>query len=805
MLSQEEKEWINQHRSVGGRVKRDFTIKTDVSGDFDPEKLRSVFFKSIPVVAVILMLSGVAAWLYLRYTPPLYESSSLLKLDVKKESNIFGFGGFDAYGDPGANLAGELELIQSNVIYDQVIKKPELRVSYFYQGKILSEEKYKSSPFDIQITDLSNNLFDKNISLKLAADSSFVLSYPSPEGKELSLKGKSGDHIETQELKARLTVTNHFKDGQVPGTFYFRVNSNSALLNYLASSLQAIVINPNARTIRVSFHDFNRFKAKDIVDAIDSVYLLETVNSKNLAADQTIEFLNYQLSITDDSLMIAEERIEKFIRENKQVKSERGLENTIDQISSLESEKFALRTDLQSLDTFKKSLASNEPGVDFIPDISYVSNSSLQKFIEEYNQQKSKYSRISVSRKENTMAMQNIKRRMESLEKNLVRLIDKEIQSFQRKINSIDQRVAQYEQELRNLPQKEAEYTRLKRHSDLYEKFYLLMMDRKAQYGINKSGTIPDFRVLSQAAIPDYPVSPRRGLVYGGAMAGGFALSLMFLVISYLLSNKITSQNEVERLISAPVLGSVPQYVKGKMEFSKLVIGENPKSQISEAFRSIRTNMDFIIQKKSGKLISVTSTISGEGKTFVAVNLGGIIALTDQKVVILDLDLRKPKLHLAFETPNDSGMSNLLIGKAKLDSCIHKSPIKGLDFITAGPIPPNPAELMLNENFDKILKDLSKQYDVVIVDTPPVGIVADAVMLMKKADLPIYVLRSGFSKKEFCKNINRIKQTFALDHLTVVLNASGPIRRYGYGNSRSFGYGYYEDEKKSFLQKFFGS
>jgi tyrosine-protein kinase Etk/Wzc len=189
----------------------------------------------------------------------------------------------------------------------------------------------------------------------------------------------------------------------------------------------------------------------------------------------------------------------------------------------------------------------------------------------------------------------------------------------------------------------------------------------------------------------------------------------------------------------------------------------------------------------------------------VAVNLGGIIALTDQKVILLDLDLRKPKLHLAFEKPNENGMSSLLIGKSKVDQCINKSSIKGLDFITAGPIPPNPAELMLNENLDIILKELGKQYDVIIVDTPPVGIVADAVMLMKKADLPIYVLRAGFSKKEFCRNINRIRQTFSLGHLSVVLNASGNIRQYGYGGGGNYGYGYYEDDRKGFLKEWFKS
>jgi capsular exopolysaccharide synthesis family protein len=380
-------------------------------------------------------------------------------------------------------------------------------------------------------------------------------------------------------------------------------------------------------------------------------------------------------------------------------------------------------------------------------------------------------------------------------------MLAEEIARLKSQLVKEKRRLAQLEMELGNIPQKEAEYVRLRRHSDLYEKFYLLMMDRKAQYGINKAGTIPEFRVLSAASASSVPVYPRKLVIYGGAMGSGILVSIVFVVLVYLISNTVTGQGEAEKLLMVPVLGSIPKYTKRRLDNSQLVIHENPKSQISEAFRSVRTNMEFIVPKKSGKIVTITSTLSGEGKTFTAVNLGGIIAMAGQKVVVLDLDMRKPKLHLGFSTLNEDGMSTLLIGRAKLKECIKHSIVEGLDFITAGPIPPNPAELMMSDQLDKLLKDLAKAYDVVVIDTPPIGIVADAVLLMRKADIPIYVLRADFSKRIFCKNINRIKTTFQLANLCVILNSTSKGAKYGYGNVVSYGYGYYDEEQRSAMRR----
>jgi len=258
------------------------------------------------------------------------------------------------------------------------------------------------------------------------------------------------------------------------------------------------------------------------------------------------------------------------------------------------------------------------------------------------------------------------------------------------------------------------------------------------------------------------------------------------------LHNKISSLQELESLSKAPILGVVPFYSGEKMKVSKLVIDKNPRSAISESLRSIRTNMEFMNAKREKSVLSVTSTVSGEGKTFVSVNLGAIIALSKQRVVIVDMDMRKPKIHLAFSHENSHmGISTILIGRHTVEECVKKTNIPGLDYIPSGPTPPNPSELILNDELDELLEKLKQYYDVIILDTPPVGLVTDGILVMRKSDLPIYVVRADFSKKVFLKNINKLYTVNKFKNLALVLNSISHRQGYGYG----YGYGnqYYEE------------
>jgi capsular exopolysaccharide synthesis family protein len=273
------------------------------------------------------------------------------------------------------------------------------------------------------------------------------------------------------------------------------------------------------------------------------------------------------------------------------------------------------------------------------------------------------------------------------------------------------------------------------------------------------------------------------------------ALILSFLLLAgmFLLENKVLNQKEIERLVDVPLLGVVPTFKNNEMKFSKIQIFDFPTSRISESFRDIRSKLDFFGDSNSS-LITISSTISGEGKTFITLNLSGIVALSDKRVIVLDCDMRKPKLHMGFGVDNQKGVSDLLIGRATLGSCILKSSIKNLDFITAGSIPPNPSELILSKKFDQLLEELRSEYDVIIFDTPPIGLVTDGIHIMNKSDVQIYVARAEYTTLSMIKDIQQIKDTRGFSNFSIVLN-DVPYSEYSYGYS-GYSYGYYDDENK---------
>ena len=318
-------------------------------------------------------------------------------------------------------------------------------------------------------------------------------------------------------------------------------------------------------------------------------------------------------------------------------------------------------------------------------------------------------------------------------------------------------------------------------------------MQLKADFQVAQAGTVTDFVILSAAVLPNSPVSPNKLIVYGLGLVSGVFFSLMFVGVRYALHNKITSQTELERITSLPILGVVPEYLKEKLNISKLIIDANPKSPVSESLRTIRTNMEFLKVAKKQKILSVTSTVSGEGKTFLAINLGGIISLSKQKVLLVDMDMRRPKIHLAFGNEDmQKGLSTILINKHSLKECLLHTSMENLDYLPAGPTPPNPSELIMDNQIDSLFEAMKEEYDTIILDTPPVGLVTDGILAMKKADIPIYVIRANYSRKEFINTLNRLAKTNRFNNLSIVLNSVQITTKHGYGYGYGYGNGYYE-------------
>ncbi len=758
--------------------------------EIDLDKLWTVFRSSLVWILAIILISNSGSYLFLRWTKPLYESQSELKLDVKSEASILNLNTYSEAQNLN-NISGEIELIQSRLFFNQVIESFDIKVGYYVQGNILIDERYKQSPFIVDYEIKNPQAFDQKFFVEFVDEFSFQLSY-TLGGFEVNERYNFGETIETEDFVFLVRKRRGIEDSSDGINYYFIVHSDEALLDYLGSNLRVEPLNLPANIIRISFTDYNPFKARDLVNVIDSLYLDYTRQEKNKANKQKIDFLDEQLSVTEDKLKEYESYFENFTIENKTANLDNDLKETIRQINLLDSQRFQLRNRKLLLSELVKDIVNEE--ITFVP-LAFRSTISTQLSAEldKLNQMLAEKEILLATQKENTFAVQRKLQEIDRLRSTVAAQLTAVVNQIDADLSGLAARKSTLEQSFVQLPSKSNDFTKTKRYYDLYEEFYLSLMQNKAEFQIAQAGTTTDFKILSAATLPKSPIYPQQALIYGIGATFGLLISLLFVTGRYVLHNKVTSSKEIERYSKISLMGSIPFYSGEKMPITKLLVDRKPKSAVSEAMRAIRTNIEFLVIGQKNKVISVTSTVSGEGKTFVSVNLGGIIAMSNSKVVILDLDMRKPRIHVAFSgEEQNKGVSTILIKKNNIQECIQKTSIPNLDYIPAGPTPPNPSELLLEPAFDELLEELKTKYDIVLLDTPPVGLVTDAILAMKKADLAIYVLRSDYSRISYLETANRLASVNKFSNLALVLNSLRSANAgYGYG----YGYGYYEEDK----------
>jgi capsular exopolysaccharide synthesis family protein len=750
---------------------------TDNLEGLDLDKLRKIFLRSLPVVALILIVAASVSTIAIRYTKPLYQSSSVIQIDVISEAKVLGFRSFD---DDINNIAREIEIIKSRLFLNKVAEALDFDISYFQYGDILYEERYNTTPFQIAPISVSSFLQNRSIDLEILNEESYELKY-ALGGNEIVNTYNFDDTVKTPELMMVAHLSSVY-DKTIDNRYFFTVNTNESIVNYINENLTVEPLDFKAKTITVSFKDYNRQKAKDIVHAVDTLYLYYTQLEKNKATKQKIDFLNEQLSQTEDKLTELESYFENFTIDNKTTNLDANLAKTIVMLEELDSQRFVLQRQLEAFNSmYDQIVAENE--FDLNPtDAAYFSNNMKQE-LERLNTLYQDKAVLLSSYNENTLAYQKKIQEINFLKERVLQYIESSREKLYKSLDALTENREKLESEFVELPSKRTEYTKTQRYYGLYEEFYLSLMKNKAEFELAQAGTVTDYRILSSASSPSQPISPNKIVYYGIGLMAGLILSFLYIGSRYLLHNKITSQQELERASSAFVLGSVPYHPlmeKGKTGF---IINQQLKSAISEAFRSIRTNLEFLNGQHEKTVISVTSTVSGEGKTFIATNLGGIISLLKNKVVVIDLDMRKPRFHEVFEyTDQSKGLSTILIKKHTIEDCTQQTELPNLDFIPAGPIPPNPSELVLGDTFHDFILELKQKYDVIIIDTPPVGLVTDGIHALKISSIPIYVFRADFSKRSYLKNVNRIVKVHKLSNLSLILNSTkeSMVRNYGY-------------------------
>jgi capsular exopolysaccharide synthesis family protein len=514
------------------------------------------------------------------------------------------------------------------------------------------------------------------------------------------------------------------------------------------------------------------------------VYLTYSNELKNLTNRQKISWLNNELQQLEKRLEDYESYFENFTLQNKSTNLDAELSKTISSLYAIDSQRFQVSRKLAEASSLQDHLQENNFYVSIgqrtlLPPVLVAATDELMKMTQERN-------RLGLSYNENTLAYRQKEKQYEDLKAAVFTQLADYKKELQNTLADLGKRKEKLERDFAAMPDKSTQFSKNQRFYKLYEEFYLSMMQSRAEFEIAQAGSVPDFKILSSATLPTKPISPVRIMIYGIGFSAGFIISVFFLGVLYLVNDKITSLQEIERATNTPILAVIPE--SRHTTRTPFHVFDNPKSMVSEAIRTLRTNLDFFSANGQTKIIAISSTIAGEGKSFLALNLGGVIAMSRKKAILLDLDMRKAKRATPFQTTNHQmGVSTVLIGKYNLEECIVPTGLENFDYIPAGPQPPNPSELLMNHQFDNILEHLKTRYDFIIIDTPPIGLVTDGIMAMKKADVSIYVVRANYSKKDFLNNLIRVKNIHKLGNMSIAFNAMPT-------SQKMYGYGYYEDQ-----------
>jgi capsular exopolysaccharide synthesis family protein len=756
-----------------------FSEKPVTSEGIDLEKLRAVFIKNKWWIILIFLSCSIAGYLTTRWTKDLYESESELKLDVKRDASELGIDKLTQ--DPNIDIvSGEIEQIKSKLFFTQILDSLNLFVSYFSEGNVLFDEMYKRSPFHVEIISVARKNQDVPLYLFPLTETSFQLRQ-GLQGKMIS--GKYGTPLGDPDLNIIIYNSGHINESE-SNDYYFVINSRENLTSYLSKNISVEPLNFNANTIRISFKDNNALKARDIVNKVDSLYIYYSNEQKNLANKQKIEWLNRELDQVDKRMEAFENYFEAFTLQNKSSDLSQDMRKTINQINRLDSQRYSLNKKIIELNRLIENIVndkkvSTSAQYAFLPEF-------LNKKLEAYTLAAQERDRLSLAYNENTLAFRQKEKEVSSIKDQLFGQLSQLKENWLKTLTETVEQKLKLEKEFTSMPDKNTKYLKNQRFYNLFTEFYLSMMQSKAQFEIAQAGTTPDFKILSSATLPDSPISPKKAVILAIGIVAGIVINFFFIGIVYLINDKVTSVKEIESAMDLPVLGVIPS---SRLPMATTIhVNDNPKSMVSESIRSLRTNLDFFTSGGNKKIITISSSVSGEGKSFLAMNLGGVLAMSNKKVALVDLDMRKTKKESpGIGEQNGKGLSTILIKKNSWRECLQKTSIPNLDFIPSGPHPPNPSELLLNDEFSNLINDLQKEYDFVLIDTPPVGLVTDGIMAMRKSDLSIYVVRANYSKKEFLKNIERIVAVNKLTNVAIVLNALSH-------SGKAYGYGYYEDK-----------
>lgn len=733
-----------------------------------------------------LILAGVGAFLYLRYTPRIYEAKSTLLIKdagyngTSEQDLLLGeLGGVIAMS---GNLENEMEIIRSRTLMRQVVDELDIDCEFYLEGRIQTQEVYKKLvPIVIDTVDIERPYFGKQFVVSILDTQSFEFRYQ--EDKSIYAFGIP---FRNEYGYFRISYDTSLSTNEKEFILVFQ-DSEQVARRY-SSSIKINKIGQYSSVLQLSLQDQISSKAVDIINKLIEVYEQASINDKNTVAKNTLDFIDERLNFLVEELSDVEKDVEYFKSQNA-ITSEASanVEIKLKDISVTEEKILDIGIQLSVMNMTLAYLNKDKEQFKLIP--SNLGNEALgiNAMIEEYNRKILERSSLLKSATVGNPNVILIEDYLNKMQTNLINSIEKKKRELE--INYEELKILQtaLQGEIRSVPRKERQLLEIQRQQSIKQNLYLYLLQKREETALAEAITTPSSRIIDTAESSNAPIKPQKNIIYLLSIIIGISIPAIVTIVLEFFNNKIRSEEDILKYTNTPVLGRIAS----DTDESKIVIGPDKRSAQAEMFRLLRTNLKFVSPDNKPPVTLVTSSISGEGKTFIALNLAYSMALTGKKTIILGMDLRKPKLgqYLAGEEKIRTGLTNYIVGSATLEEIIQSSTLNSyLHYIPAGPIPPNPAELLMNDKVEQLFVYLKAHYDQIVIDTPPAGLVADSLLLAPYVTTTLYVVRHAYTPKSMLRVIDDIRQSEKLKNPYIVLNGVKSGKRYGYG------YGYYSSE-----------
>ena len=765
----------------------------------------------------------ITAWVYLHMSTPVYNISATVLIKDDKKGGGAGMStelenlGLDGLISSSQNIDNEIEVLRSKTIAKEVVEDLGLYISYVDEDEFPSKNMYKTSPVQVSLTPQEADLLEEPMIVEMILQ---------PQGS-LDVNVKINDEEYQKHFEKLPAVFPTDK-----GTLAFFLTPDSVLsskrileetadLEKIVRNITATInkplamakwycenmtIEPTSKTTSVaviSLKNSNVQRGKDFINKLLEMYNINTNNDKNEVAQKTAEFINERIGIISKELGSTEKDLESFKRGAGITDLTSDAQIALTGSAEYEKKRVENQTQINLLQDLQKYM-QNE-GYEVLPSNIGLQDVNLAAAMNRYNEVLVERKRLLRTSTENNPTIINLDTSIHAMKENIQVSLDRVLRGLLITKADLDREANRYSRRISEAPGQEREFVSIARQQEIKAGLYLMLLQKREENAITLAATANNAKIIDDAIADDAPVSPKGKMIYLIALVLGVGIPVGVIYLLELTKFKIEGRSDVEKLTSLPIVGDIPLTDEKQ---GAIAVFENQNNLMSETFRNIRTNLQFMLENGK-KVILVTSTVSGEGKSFISANLAISLSLLGKKVIIVGLDIRKPGLNKVFSIPRkEIGITQYLANPEKnLMDLVQLSDVsKNLYILPGGTVPPNPTELLARDGLDKAIETLKKNFDYVILDTAPVGMVTDTLLIGRVTDLSVYVCRADYTHKNEYTLINELAENNKLPSLCTVINGLDLKRRkygyyygygkygkyYGYGKRYGYGYGYGE-------------